>query len=174
MIISIVVAADERNGIGKNNQLLWHLPADLKHFRNITYGNAVIMGRKTFESIGKPLPGRKNIIISSRRDLRIEGVEVVNSIDQALDACRNNKEVFIIGGGNIFRQIINITDKIYYTLVHHRFDADVFFPELDPEKWEVLSVEKHSKDEKNPYDYTFINYIRKLKPATDTSTIEDH
>src|ERR1700749_361938 len=134
MIVSIIVAIGENNAIGKNNQLLWHLPADLKHFKVITSGHTIIMGRKTFDSDGKPLPNRRNIVVT-RQDIRIQGCEVVKSIDEAIALCEGEDEVFIGGGAEIYRQAMDKTDRIYLTIVHKMFDADTFFPEIDFKKW---------------------------------------
>src|ERR1700712_3226749 len=135
MIKTIVVAISENNAIGKNNQLLWYLPADLKHFKNITTGHTVIMGRKTYDSVGKPLPNRRNIIIT-RQNIAIEGCEVVNSIAAALDLCK--------------------TDRIYLTVIHKQFEGDSFFPEIKKTDWLQVSREEHQPDEKNSLPYSFI------------------
>lgn len=161
MNISIVVAISSNHAIGKNNQLLWHLPADLKHFKSITTGNTIIMGRKTYDSIGKPLPNRRNIIITRQHDLEIPGVEVVNSIDEAISLCENENEVFIIGGAEIYKSALQLTDRIYLTTVHHTFDADAFFPELNPEDWITTSEIYHQPDEKNAFSYTFSTLERR-------------
>ena len=154
--LSIAVATGENKEIGKNNQLLWHMPADLKFFKQTTSGHTVIMGRKTFDSVGKPLPNRRNIVITRDTDLRIAGTEVVNSLDEALSITQNEeKPVFIIGGAEIYRQALPKTDLLYLTTIHNQFDADTFFPEFDRNEWEVLSSEPHQADEKNKYDYTF-------------------
>jgi dihydrofolate reductase len=155
MIKTIVVAISENNAIGKDNQLLWYLPADLKHFKNITAGHTVIMGRKTFDSVGRPLPNRRNIIIT-RHVMHIEGCEVVSSIDAALALCADEEEVFIVGGAEIYRQSIHITDRIYLTIVHQKFDADSFFPEIDYDEWMETAREDHQPDEKNKLRYSFI------------------
>lgn len=153
--ISIVVAISENNAIGKDNQLLWHLPADLKHFKNITTGHTIIMGRKTYDSIGKPLPNRRNIIITRQKDLNLEGVEVVNSLEEALSLSKDEEEVFIIGGAEIYKQAVAVSHRIYLTRVHQEFEADAFFPELDDESWEEVEKVDHLPDEKNKFAYTF-------------------
>lgn len=158
--ISIVVAISSNNAIGKNNQLLWHLPADLKHFKNITTGHTIIMGRKTYDSIGKPLPNRKNIVITRQHDLKIDGVEIANSLEEALSLCNTNEKIFVIGGAEIYRQALPLCDKIYLTRVHRHFDADAFFPELDNETWEEIEKEDYLPDEKNKYAYTFSTLVR--------------
>lgn len=159
--LGLVVAISENNAIGKDNQLLWHLPADLKHFKNITSGHTIIMGRKTYDSIGKPLPNRRNIVITRQTGLHLEGIEVVNSLDEALALCKDEKEVFIIGGAEIYRQAILICDRIELTRVHQEFDADAFFPELDNETWKEVWKEDHLPDEKNKFAYTFSTLERR-------------
>jgi len=154
--ISIAVAIGENHAIGKNNQLLWHMPADLKFFKQTTSGHTVIMGRKTFDSVGKPLPNRRNVVITRDPELQIEGVELVNSLDEALEITKTEeKPVFIVGGAEIYRQALPKTDKLYLTTIHHNFDADTFFPDFDRSEWTVISSEPHKADEKNKYDYTF-------------------
>jgi len=154
--LSIAVATGENFAIGKDNQLLWHMPADLKFFKQTTSGHTVIMGRKTFDSVGKPLPNRRNIVITRDKDLKIEGAEVVNSLDDALSITQNEeKPVFIIGGAEIYRQALPKTETLYLTTIHHNFEADTFFPEFDRNEWNVISTEPHQADEKNKYDYTF-------------------
>ncbi|MFM6975928.1 MAG: dihydrofolate reductase [Sphingobacteriaceae bacterium] len=158
MKLEIVVAIDEQGGIGKNNQLLWHLPADLKHFKEITSGHPIIMGRKTYDSIGKPLPNRRNIVITRQQDLKIEGAEVVNSLKNALELVKNENLAFIIGGAQIFNDAMHLADTLHLTKVHHRFEADTFFPEIKTQEWQETAKESHPADEKNPYKYTFITY----------------
>jgi dihydrofolate reductase len=159
MIVSIVVAIAENYAIGKNNQLLWHMPADLKHFKNITSGHTVIMGRKTYDSVGKPLPNRRNIIVT-RQDIKIEGCEVVKSIEDALALCANEDEVFIVGGAEIYKLAMSKTDRIYLTIIHHSFDADTLFPEIDYMEWKETAREDHQPDEKNKFPYSFITLER--------------
>lgn len=159
MIVTIVVAIAENYAIGKNNQLLWHMPADLKHFKQITSGHTVIMGRKTFDSVGKPLPNRRNIIIT-RQDITIPGCEVVKSVGEALELCANEEEVFIVGGAEIYELSMSQTDRIYLTIIHHSFDADSFFPEIDYLEWKEVSREDHPADEKHKYAYSFITLER--------------
>ena len=159
-MISLIAAIGKNNELGKNNTLLWHLPADLKHFREITSLHAVIMGRKTFESIGKPLPNRRNIVITRDADYKKEGVEVVHSLSGALDKIPDkNEEIFVIGGAEIYKQTMPIADKLYITHVGAEDrDADAFFPEIIPVVWNEISHTEHKKDEKNPFDYTFSVY----------------
>ena len=159
MILSQIAAMSDNHVIGKNNQLLWHMPNDLKHFKNTTSGHTVIMGRKTFDSVGKPLPKRRNIIIT-RQPITIEGCEVVNSIEAALALCKNEDEVFIVGGAEIYRQSLHLSDRIYLTIIHHFFDGDSFFPEISPNEWKEVSRENHPADEKNAFPYSFVTYER--------------
>jgi dihydrofolate reductase len=160
MTISLIVATDEKNGIGKDNQLPWHLPADLKHFKTLTTGHPIIMGRKTFDSIGKALPNRQNIVISRQDNYVADGAEVVASLQQAFDLCDNAGEAFVIGGAQIFEQALPIADILYLTVIHHQFAADTFFPEIDPDSWVEAERFRHEADEKNIYPYTFIKYKR--------------
>lgn len=161
MIISIIVAVDENNGIGKNNDLLWHMPADLKHFKDTTSGHTVIMGRKTFDSVGKPLPKRRNIIITRQTGLEIPGAEVVGDLSSAIALCDENEEVFIVGGAEIYKMAMDITDKIYLTVIKGVFGADTFFPPIDPDTWKETEAVSFEADEKNPSGYTFSTLIRK-------------
>lgn len=164
MIVSSIVAASLNHGIGKDNQLPWHLPADLKFFKTTTMGCPVVMGRKTFESIGRTLPGRKNVVITRDKTFNADktfDIEVVLSIEEAIASLQNEKEIFIIGGGEIFRQSMDLMDTIYLTIVNTTIDADVYFPEIDPAKFELVWEEKHQADEKNKFDYTFQKYVRK-------------
>lgn len=156
MIITFVVAAAANNAIGKDNQLLWNLPTDLKHFKKITSGHTIIMGRKTFDSMGKPLPNRRNIVITRNKDLKIEGAEVTKSLNEALELCNNEAEVFVIGGAEIYKAALERTDKIYLTRVHKSFNGDAYFPDLNPDKWVEVAREDHLADEKNPIDFSFI------------------
>lgn len=157
MIISLIVAADEHNGIGKNNQLLCHLPADLKYFKQTTSGHHIVMGRKTYDSIGRPLPNRVNMVITRNSLLNLPGCVVVADLKQAIDYAAQNgeTELFITGGGTIYEQALSMAHRIYLTRIHHNFDADTFFPVIEPTSWKELSNEFHEKDEKNVYDYTF-------------------
>jgi dihydrofolate reductase len=160
MTIAAIVATDLNNAIGKDNQLLWHLPADLKFFKTTTMGCPVIMGRKTYESIGRLLPGRKNLIITRNTSYRVEGAEIHISLEGALASCTEEK-VFIIGGAEIFKQSMHLWHKLYRTLVKEHFDADVFFPEVDYSEFDLTMEECHFADEKNKYDYCFQEWTRK-------------
>jgi len=158
MIINLVVAATENNVIGKDNKLLWHLPNDLAFFKNTTWAMPVIMGRKTFESMGKPLKGRTNIVITSKKDISAaDGVVVVNSIEGAIEesAKTDAKECYVIGGGEIFSATIPRASRIYMTRVHTHLDGDTFFPEIDKDKWELSSSLNFQPDEKHAFPYTF-------------------
>ena len=157
MTISLVVAASENNAIGKNNQLLWNLPNDLKFFKNTTWGFPVIMGRKTYESVNKPLPGRINIVISRNPSWKAAGAISTVSLEDAIQKAEetNCKEAFIIGGGEIFRQSISIADKIYLTRVHTTIEGDTFFPALDEKEWQLISNEDFEADDKHKFGYSF-------------------
>ncbi len=157
MTKSFVVAASENNVIGKNNKLPWNLPNDLKFFKNTTWAMPVIMGRKTFESTGRPLPGRTNIVITRREDWNADGVIVVNDMEKALKAAADTdaKEAFIIGGGEIFKDNITKVDKIYITRVHAVVEGDAYFPEIDPSQWKLISNLDFSADERHNYAYSF-------------------
>ncbi|MBL7970789.1 MAG: dihydrofolate reductase [Prolixibacteraceae bacterium] len=159
--ISIIVAIAQNFAIGKNNDLLFHLPNDLKRFRQITTGHPVIMGRNTLLSLPKgALPNRRNIVITDNPEEKFDRCEMASSIEEAVEAVKNEKEAFIIGGGMIYRQFYPIAGKLYLTLVHRDFDADVFFPEIDYSEWEELSREDHS-DEKNGFDFSYLDLKRK-------------
>lgn len=155
MLISLIVAVSSNQIIGKNNQLIWHLPADLKHFKQLTTGHTVFMGRKTYDSIGKPLPNRRNVVIS-RSVTQIEGCEVAASLEDALKLSSEEKEVFMIGGAEIYRQALPLANRIYLTHVHQDFDGDTFFPEIDAETWQETEREDFLPDEKNKLSYSFI------------------
>lgn len=164
MTVSIIVATSLNHTIGKDNQLLWHLPADLKFFKSTTMGCPVVMGRKTFQSIGRTLPGRQNVVITRDKSFNVDkqfDLTVVGSIDEALVKLHAEKEVFIIGGGEIYKQSIDSVDTIYITLVHTVIDGDVYFPEIDKSKFDLVWEEKHVADEKNKFDYTFQKFERK-------------
>ena len=156
-MVKIIAAISKNRVIGNNNSLIWNLPNDLKRFKQLTSGNPVVMGRKTYESIGRPLPNRRNIIITRNNDLSVENCEVVNSLAQALLLCNNN--CFIIGGGEIYKQSISAADKLYITIVDENFKGDTFFPEID-KSWLEVSREEFQSDEKNNHNYSFIEYER--------------
>ena len=161
MNVSVIVAVSRNQVIGKDNQLIWKLSADLKRFKVLTTGHTIIMGRKTFDSIGKPLPDRTSIVISRQKDLKIEGCVVVNSLEEALEKSADQEEVFIIGGGSIFKEALTKANKIFYTKVHKNFNGDTFFPVLDLKVWESVNRQDCMPDEKNEFAYSFIDYKRK-------------
>lgn len=157
MTISLIVAAAQNNAIGKEGGMPWHLPNDLRHFKNLTWGMPVLMGRKTFESLGKPLPGRKNIVISRQPGWSASGAVVVKSIEDALFVAReaDMKEVMVIGGGEIYKSLFDRAKRIYLTRVEAEPEADTFFPVIDPQQWHLMSQKNHEADEKNAYNYSF-------------------
>jgi dihydrofolate reductase len=167
MIIAAIVATDFNNGIGKNNQLPWHLPADLKFFKNVTMGCPIIMGRKTYESIGKLLPGRKNIIITRNTDYKVVGAEIHTSIEGALQfyaegpLAAETSKIFIIGGAELFKCTMTLVDEIYRTLIKFNSDADTFIPPISVHEFKMVWEECHPADEKNKYDYCFQKWDRK-------------
>lgn len=155
MKISLVVAQSLNRVIGKDNELPWRLPADLKHFKTLTMGKPIVMGRKTYNSIGRPLPGRRNLVLSTKQDLDIPGCEVFHSVGDVLQALSAAEEVMVIGGASVYEQFLDVADMIYLTQVDARLDGDTFFPELDKEKWALVSQVHCNADEKNSYDYCF-------------------
>ncbi len=160
-MISIIVAIAENSAIGRNNELLWHIPEDLRRFKRITDGHKVIMGKRTWESLPlRPLPGRTNIVISDDPDDRFQGCTMAYSIEEALDHCNRDEECFVVGGGMIYRQFLPLADKLYITRVHASFDADTFFPEIEEDTWEVYETEKGQINAGDPA-YSFITYHRK-------------
>ncbi|WP_083253312.1 dihydrofolate reductase [Flavivirga aquatica] len=160
--LTIIVAAAENDAIGKDNKLIWHLSDDLKRFKNLTNGHHIIMGRKTFESFPKPLPNRTHVVITRQDNYKVpEGVIVVNSLEDAIDASKKDLNPFIIGGGEIYKQALLVANKIELTRVHDSFEADTFFPKIDASIWEETSNVSHSRDEKHDYDFSFLTYIRK-------------
>jgi len=160
MTLSIIVALSENNVVGINNQLPWHLSADLKRVKALTMGHHLIMGRKTFESIGKPLPGRTNVIITRNKNFKAEGCVVVSSLNEALEKSKDDSEAFIFGGGEIFREALPKVTKIYMTRIHRNIDGDTRFPDLVTKEWKEISRQDFKADEKNDYDYSFINLER--------------
>jgi dihydrofolate reductase len=156
-MIKIIVAMSENRVIGNNNELIWKLSSDLKRFKELTTGHPVVMGRKTYESIGRPLPNRRNIIITRNSEYEVEGCEVVSSLEEAL--LLTNNDCFIIGGGEIYKQSLEIADKVYLTVVHKDFEGDTSFPELN-ETWVSIDSKDFEADEKNEYNYSFIEYER--------------
>ncbi|MEI3604779.1 dihydrofolate reductase [Pseudogracilibacillus sp. SE30717A] len=161
-MISFIVAMDKNNVIGFNNKMPWHLPNDLKFFKETTTGHTIIMGRKTFESIGRVLPNRKHIVLSQGNVNLPKEVEIINDIDQIIELNKQNidEEFFVIGGGNIFKQLLPYADRLYVTLIDESFKGDVFFPEISLKQWKEISKVKGERNESNPYDYYFIEYVR--------------
>ncbi|GGW40066.1 dihydrofolate reductase [Arenibacter certesii] len=163
-IISMIAAAGENNALGKDNDLLWHLPDDFKYFKKRTSGHTIIMGRKTFESFPKPLPNRVHIVITRDPDYQIPYADciVVHSLEEALDLVKDDSLAFIIGGGEIYRLGLKHANQLELTRVHERFEADTFFPNFDEKDWMLIKEEFHPKDERHDYDFTYLTYIRKL------------
>jgi len=163
-MITIIAAIAKNNALGKDNDLIWYLPEDLKRFKKITSGHHILMGRNTFESIGKPLPNRTTIIITRNKEYFKEGCLVAHSLEQAIEMAKVDEKIFIIGGAQIYKYAIenNIADTLDLTLVHHQFEADAFFPEIDFKIWEEVSREDFKADEKNKFDYSFVQFKRKI------------
>ena len=157
----MIAAAAENNALGKDNQLVWHLPDDFKRFKQLTTGHYIIMGRKTFESFPKPLPNRTHIVISRQKDYHPEGCIVVHDIQKALDLVPKDEDGFVIGGGEIYNLAMPFSDKIELTRVHSTFDADAYFPEINLSEWALRSSEFHPKDEKHGLDFTYETFVRK-------------
>jgi dihydrofolate reductase len=159
-MITVIAAIASNKALGKDNDLIWHLPADLKRFKKVTTGHYILMGRNTFESIGRPLPNRTTIIITRNKNYFKEGCLVANSLEQAIEMAKPAAQIFIIGGAQIYKETIakDIAVQLDITLVHHRFEADVFFPEIDTKMWEEVVREDYKADEKNEYDYSFVSY----------------
>ena len=160
-MLTIIAAVAKNNALGKNNDLIWHLPADLKRFKEITLGHHIIMGRKTFESLGKPLPNRTTIIITRNPDYIAPGCIVVNELTTAIKAAAEDENPYILGGAEIYKQAMSYADILDLTLVHESFDADAFFPIIDMSKWTEMSRRDFKADEKNKYDYSFVQYKKK-------------
>lgn len=162
-MLKILVAFDENRVIGKNNALIWHLPADLKRFKALTTGHVIIMGRKTFESIGRPLPNRTTVVISRQQDLKIEGVILAHSVEEAILKAKSisRDDIFIVGGAEIYQLSLPLADQILVTQLHDIFEGDAFFPEISPAIWEVAKQERGITDEQNAYQFSYITYARK-------------
>ncbi len=159
-MVSIIVAMGRNRAIGRDNQLIWHLPADLKHFKETTMGKPVIMGRKTFESMGKALPGRTNVVVTRKTGFMAPGCLVAGSLGEALGLVSREPEVFIAGGGEIYKQAIPLADRMYITIIDHDFDGDTFFPDFDAREWDIAEEKKHEPDERNKYPMVFRTYER--------------
>jgi dihydrofolate reductase len=163
-MISIIAAVSEDLGIGKNNDLLWHIPEDLKRFKRLTYGKTVIMGRKTWESLPrKPLTGRKNIVITDIPDECFNCALTAYSVEDALSKCEQNEDVFIIGGGSIYKQFMHLAGRLYITHVHKKVPADVFFPEIDIREWKIIDKEEYMINKEHFIPYTYVIYERKKR-----------
>ena len=160
-MIILIAAAAENNALGKNNELVWHLPDDFKRFKELTSGHYIIMGRKTFESFQKPLPNRTHVVITRQKNYHPEGCIVANNIEEAIEICPKNEAVFIIGGGEIFDLALPFADKIELTRVHATFEADAFFPEINRPEWNLVYNEFHPKDEKHNFDFSYQTFVRK-------------
>jgi dihydrofolate reductase len=161
MRLVAIVAMSENRVIGKDNHLLWHLPADLKRFKDITMGSPILMGRKTHESIGRALPGRCNVVITHDVTFQASGCVVANSIETALQAVEYSNEVFVIGGAVLYEQMLPLVQRIYLTIVHHQFVGDAYFPEIQSDEWQETENVTHTADEKNSYDFSFVTLDRK-------------
>ena len=160
-MITLIAAAGQNNELGKDNDLVWHLPDVYKRFKKLTTGHHIIMGRKTFESFPKPLPNRTHIIITRNKDYQTEGAFVVHSLDAALLKAVSDAQPFVIGGGEIYTLAMDVADKIELTRVHGTFEADTYFPEIDATQWELISEEHHGKDERHAYAFTYETWVRK-------------
>lgn len=162
-MLSIIVAKSKNNVIGKNNRLIWHLPEDLKRFKALTSGKTIIMGRKTFESLGRVLPNRKHIVITKNLDFKIDNemVEIIHDIKELEKYIDSDEECFVIGGGIIYNMLMPYADKIYATVIDEEFEGDTYFPMIDDKIWKIEKKEKGLKNEDNPYDYEYIDYLRR-------------
>ena len=162
-MLSIIVAVAENNAIGKDNDLIWYISDDLKRFKRLTTGHTILMGRKTYESLPNgALPKRENVVITRDKNLKLDKCIMLNSIEEAIEKyAKSDEEIFVIGGGSIYEKLLPYAHKIFLTKVHASFDADVFFPEIDSQDWEVTDEEHHQKGEKNEFDFSFIDLIKK-------------
>lgn len=159
MILSLIAAMDNNRLIGRDNDLPWHLPADLQHFKSVTMNKPILMGRKTYDSIGRPLPGRQNIVIT-RNDIKIEGVTVVNSIDEAISAAKDAEEVMVIGGSSIYELVLPEVQRMYLSFVEGEFEGDAWFPEFDENEWKIIDEKVQAADEKNAHACRFVTYTK--------------
>jgi len=160
--LSLIVAMDDNRLIGSNNDLPWQMPADLAYFKRTTMGKPIVMGRKTFTSIGRPLPGRRNIVITRNSGFSAPGCEIANGIQAAMSLCSDVEEVMLIGGASLYQQTIDQATRLYVTRIHHSFDGDTWFPEIDPGLWKEESREDHNADHSNPYAYSFMKFSREF------------
>ena len=161
-MITVIAAIGKNNELGKENELIWYLPADLKRFKKLTSGNTIIMGRNTFESIGRPLPNRTNIVVTRDPNYKKDGCLIANGIKEAISFVEKGEEIFIIGGAQVYKQVLEngLVDRLDITYINASFDADVFFPEIKAEQWKEVSRERFEADGQNKYDYTFVSYNR--------------
>ncbi len=160
-MLTLIAAAGEHNELGKNNDLVWHLPDDFKRFKKITSGHHIIMGRKTFDSFPQPLPNRTHVVITRQENFKKPGIIVVHSLERAIELTKDDPQPFVIGGGEIYKMAMDAANKIELTRVHGEFEADTFFPEIDESQWKVVLEESHEKDEKHQYAFTYLTYERK-------------
>ncbi|MFN4763866.1 dihydrofolate reductase [Gillisia sp. Q332] len=160
-MLTLIAAAGENNELGKNNDLVWHLPDDFKRFKKITSGHHIIMGRKTFDSFPQPLPNRTHVVITRQENFKKPGIIVVHSLERAIELTKDDPQAFVIGGGEIYKMTMDVADKIELTRVHGEFKADTFFPEIDESQWDLVSEKFHEKDEKHQYAFTYLTYERK-------------
>ncbi|MGG0384517.1 type 3 dihydrofolate reductase [Priestia filamentosa] len=160
-MISFIVAMDDNNLIGKDNALPWYLPADLAYFKKVTTNHTIVMGRKTYESIGRPLPNRQNVVLTHSTSFQEDGVTVIHSLDELKEmANHSNEELFIIGGARLYEQLLPVADRLYVTHIRATFDGDTHFPAFLKKEWKIIDSKEHKKDEKNAYDYEFVVYER--------------
>ena len=159
--ITIIAAVSENNVLGKNNKLIWHIPDDLKRFKKLTLGHSVIMGRKTFESITQPLPQRKNIILTRNKNYKAKGALIAHNVKEALNFCQNDNQPFIIGGAEIYKLFMSISNKIELTRIHKSYDGDAFFPEILEEKWKLVKSKKNNLNETKIINFSYLTYIKK-------------
>ena len=159
--ITIIAAVSENNVLGKNNKLIWHIPDDLKRFKKLTLGHSVIMGRKTFESIAKPLPQRKNIILTRNKNYKAKGALIAHNVKEALNFCENDNQPFIIGGGEIYKLFMGISNKIELTRIHKSYNGDAFFPEILEEKWKLVNSKKNNLNETKIINFSYLTYLKK-------------
>lgn len=160
MNLTIIAAISENRVIGRNNDLAWHLPDDLKRFKELTKGHHVIMGRKTFESVGRPLPGRTNIVVTTQKDYKAPGCIIVHTLKEAIQKAENDSQPYVIGGGKIYEQALPIADTLELTHIHAHVDGDTYFPEVDTSKWQIVAKESHPADDKHEYTFDFLTYQR--------------
>ena len=170
MKISLIVAMDQNGLIGSNNDLPWRLSSDLKQFKAITMGSPIIMGRKTHESIGRPLPGRTNVIVTRNTQYHADGCEVIHDLSDIESFCKGHHEIFIMGGAELYKQSLHLIDRIYLTEVHAQLDGDTYFPEFDRAHWQEVERQDFTADDKNDYDYSFVvmdrkHYSEVMKPS---------